>query len=50
VTNEQSDISFSFEQGPAHSLLNQIRSGAVDVVIVAPLPDDEDGLEQSCDE
>ncbi|MDT5260100.1 MAG: hypothetical protein QOD10_5180, partial [Mycobacterium sp.] len=21
-----------------------------DVVIVAPLPDDEDGLEQSCDE
>lgn len=39
------DISFSLKQGPAHSLLDQMRAGALDVVIVAPLPDDEDGLE-----
>jgi DNA-binding transcriptional LysR family regulator len=33
------DISFSLKQGPAHSLLDQMRAGALDVVIVAPLPD-----------
>jgi LysR family transcriptional regulator, transcription activator of glutamate synthase operon len=39
------DISFNLKQGPAHHLVNQMRSGALDVVIVAPLPDDTDGLE-----
>ena|SRR5277367_1678685 len=39
------DISFSLKQGPAHHLVNQMRAGALDIVIVAPLPDDTDGLE-----
>ena len=39
------DISFTLKQGGAPAVLEQLRAGALDVVIVAPMPPGDDGLE-----
>jgi LysR family transcriptional regulator, transcription activator of glutamate synthase operon len=38
------DITFELKQGPAAVLVDQIRSGTIDVAIVAPPPQDDEGL------
>jgi DNA-binding transcriptional LysR family regulator len=39
------EVSFTLRQGPAADLIDQMRSGLLDVVIVAPLPTQDDQLE-----
>jgi LysR family transcriptional regulator, transcription activator of glutamate synthase operon len=39
------DVSFSLKQAAAPALLDQLRAGALDVVIVAPMPPADDRLE-----
>jgi DNA-binding transcriptional LysR family regulator len=39
------DISFTLKQGAAPAVLDQLRAGALDVVIVAPMPPADDRLE-----
>jgi LysR family transcriptional regulator, transcription activator of glutamate synthase operon len=39
------DISFTLKQGAAPALLDQMRRGALDVVVVAPMPSADDRLE-----
>ena len=39
------DISFTLKQGGAPTLLDQMRRGALDVVVVAPMPPPDDRLE-----
>jgi LysR family transcriptional activator of glutamate synthase operon len=39
------DVSFTLKQGPAGTLLDDMRAGALDVVIVAPLPSPDDQLD-----
>jgi LysR family transcriptional regulator, transcription activator of glutamate synthase operon len=39
------DISFTLKQGPAPALLDQMRRGGLDVVVLAPMPSADDRLE-----
>ena len=39
------DISFTLKQGAAPTVLDQMRQGALDVVVVAPMPSTDDRLE-----
>jgi len=38
------DITFELKQGPASTMVHEMRSGTLDVVIVAPPPVDDEGL------